>query len=276
MLVLLLGGCTLGSDGPSPTHATPSDAGPSVTERQLLGTWGATPKTARGPNTPYIRFNYDGTFAGYDGCNSVGGTWALDPAPATVTAKVESSTLVGCPRNRVVSFTGMRVDGTALSYTVDGKTKTMQRRTETPATMFLVDNDTDQLVAVPAPIWPSLDVRTPRARTAAAIEALMAGEPMKGRTYSTYWGTFCRRGTGVKSIEQTSARVTVTLTGSGGALCDLSAEGHALQRQQLAWTVVENLGIDPRTPVRLMHGRDFRMWEEDVVADRAYLAPAIE
>jgi len=238
--------------------------------------WGADPATAQERGAAWIRFDYDGDFAGFDGCNSVGGGWVLDADRRVVTARARASRAVACPTRDEASFARMTFDGTSLEYSLGGRAGTMRAGTRVPVTMFLVDNGTNRLVAVPPPTWPSLDVRTPRARTRVAIEALLAGKPEKGRTYSTYWGTFCGPGDGVESIRSSSTAVVVTLTGSGGATCDLSAEGYALQHQQLAWTVVENLGVDPRTPVRLVSASGLELWGEDVVADRSYLAPTTD
>ncbi|MET0767505.1 MAG: hypothetical protein ABWY50_07675 [Aeromicrobium sp.] len=136
--------------------------------------------------------------------------------------------------------------------------------------IFLVGVDSDGLERVEAPVDISVAASgTPMRRVHAAVEAMMRVEDDDER--SNLWGRFCGLGDGVGTIETDARRVTIVLTGEGGALCDLSQRAFELRRQQLAWTVVENLGADPATLVRVVTSGMAMPWE-DTVVDRAYLA----
>lgn len=75
--LLALAGCTSTTDSPPEPKVTTSSPSPSqieLTEAQLLGRWGADPSATQGRPAPWLRFDYDGKIAGFDGCNEVGGT----------------------------------------------------------------------------------------------------------------------------------------------------------------------------------------------------------
>ena len=59
--------------------------------------------------------------------------------------------------------------------------------------------------------------------------------------------------------------------GPAGVTCKRTGAQLEQQRQQLAWTVIDNLGVDASTPVRLIAFNDVPIWD-DVVADQAMLA----
>ena len=131
------------------------------------------------------------------------------------------------------------------------------------------------LVAVPAPVDVSIEHGSPTRRAAAAMEALMAVKPRQESPYQNLWGRLCRLGTGVRSVEHVAARhlVVVRLEGRAGDLCDLRTDALVLREQQLAWTVLTNLGLDATTSVRVL-GPDGRRvtGPPDVVPDASLLA----
>jgi hypothetical protein len=62
----------------------------------LLGRWRPDPTpTAVRPRQPYVEFRDGAKWIGSDGCNGVGGPWAVGPAGAFV-APAGAHTLVGC------------------------------------------------------------------------------------------------------------------------------------------------------------------------------------
>lgn len=246
-----------------------------LTQDGLLGLWGVDAGTdlAERPRVPWVRFDHDGTFGGSDGCNQVGGRWTFDESAAVVTVDVRQTTLIACPGRDAVRLEKLTFDGEGLVYRrEDGKTGTMAASTGPEVPMFVIESSTDRLASVPAPLYPSTPVRTPQERALAAVEALLAAKE-SGDRFSSLWGEVCGLGTGVDSIEQADAAapVIVRLSGEGGALCDLTRRGGELRRQQLAWTVVTNLGVPESTAVRLL-GPSGVALDADTTPDPAYLA----
>lgn len=187
---------------------------------------------------------------------------------------IQATTLVACPKLARPQLEELRFDGSKLTYKLlDGRTKAMAAAEDTEVSMYLIGVKSDRLEPVPAPIYPSGKVKTPQDRAAAAIEALMAVKARKEAKYSSLWNKVCRLGTGVRSVEALSSEpvVVVTLTGRGGALCDMTQEGYDLRSQQLAWTVVKNLEVDESTPVRILVP-DGKALLADIVPDRSFLA----
>ena len=140
--------------------------------------------------------------------------------------------------------------------------------------IYLIERESRRLVGVPARV-PTEDVKPPEVLAALAVEALMAKEE-QGPRYDNLWNGICRVGTGVESVVSRPSvpLVVVSLTGArGGALCDMSPKGRELQRQQLAWTIVRNLGVDDSTTVRVQGASGSDMLEGDVTPDPTYLAP---
>ena len=233
---------------PAPTASKPA------TQAQLLGHWGADPTTAGDGGEPWVRFDYNGKYAGDDGCNSIGGTWSLDEKTGAIRFGDTATTLVACPDTTTASFDQMTLAGTSLRYvTKSGRKKVMPSAPGNNLPMYLIDKKTDQLERVPAPLPAIVATKTPEVRTAAAIEALMLVKEDNKSAYSNLWGPLCRLGTGVKTVTTPtkSTAAVVTLTGHGGATCDMSLKGYELRSQQLAWTVVQGLGLKEGTPVRV-------------------------
>lgn len=139
----------------------------------------------------------------------------------------------------------------------------------TPVPIHLIGVESERLERVDVAVDDSTATSSPMARAAAAVEAMM--DVVDDEERSNLWGEFCALGDGVGTIESDDRRVTVTLTGEGGALCDLSEHGYELRRQQLAWTVVDNLEADPAMQVRVITSAGTMPWP-DTVVDRAYLA----
>ena len=115
---LLLTACTTSDGGDTQVDvtpiATPSPAA-TLTDTAVLGRSCAVPRTAQERGLPWLRLDHDGRFGGYDGCNSVGGTWTLDQDGRSVTVGIRASTAVACP-GREVDLGRLTFDGTALTY----------------------------------------------------------------------------------------------------------------------------------------------------------------
>lgn len=149
-LLACLTACTSSSTPDHTDELTPTVA-QRPTARQLLGYWSADGPTARGNRGPRARFDYDGKFDGYDGCNSVVGTWSLDQASRVVRVAGGISTFKACPQTPTASFDRMTFDGTSLGYvTRSGERKTLTAGTNIP--MYVIDVKSNQLVPVPAPL----------------------------------------------------------------------------------------------------------------------------
>lgn len=114
------------------------------------------------------------------------------------------------------------------------------------------------------------DQMRPQGRALAALEELVQTTPDEDGLRS-HWGGRCAVGAKVDSLTPESSRVTVRVRGAAGVMCSRKGANLEQQRQQLAWTVVENLETDPSTPVRLYGSNGAPMWG-DVVADEKILA----
>ena len=108
-------------------------------------------------------------------------------------------------------------------------------------------------------------------KAVAAVEALLTVVPEKDSKLKSHWGGPCGVGTGVESLQKDGPLITLRVRGAAGVACDVKGAEVAQQRQQLAWTIVENLGVDPTTPVR-MYGPNGAVMFNDVVADEKFLA----
>jgi hypothetical protein len=137
---------------------------------------------------------------------------------------------------------------------------------------YLVKDGTNHLVPVAVPSESGTHAGPDAAKN--ALEGLLGIEPKQGAELQSLWDDFCAPGQGVTSVTATRKLVTVKLSGDAAALCDLSMEGWNLQRQQFAWTVMDNLdgfdGLAADTPVRLLGPSGVRMWD-DVVAKPRYV-----
>lgn len=124
LLVGALGACTGSAvDRPEPS------ATPTVSSEQLLGAWGADPKTGTVQGEPWLDFRRDGKFGGYDGCNSIGGRWTLDPDTNAIRVDRVATTAVGCTPSTGMSHQGMTFDGQRITYALgNGKRKAMLPR----------------------------------------------------------------------------------------------------------------------------------------------------
>lgn len=139
----------------------------------------------------------------------------------------------------------------------------------TTVQVFMVDAD-GKLAAVDQPVDGAEQMR-PQGRALAAVEALVHSETDESAGLVTHWGGRCAAGAKVVSVEQESRVVAVRVHGAAGVVCVDEGPHLVEQRQQLAWTVVENLGVDPATPVRL-HGSNGGLLWKDIVADQNILA----
>lgn len=243
-----------------------------MTAERLLGRWGADPDTAQRRGEPWVRFAHDGTLTGSDGCNRVAGRWMLDRDGTTVRSDVRLASYVACPSRPRVLLDRLTFDGADLTYQRERAGPGAMTKSAAPQiVMYLIESGSGSLRPVPIPVEPA-DASTLRQRAAAGVAALLAAAE-SGERYSSLWGRMCGLGTGVESVEPPSEGrpVVVRLTGEGGALCDLSRGALVLREQQLAWTVVTNLDVDPGTSVRVLGPRGDRHLS-DVVPDAAHLA----
>lgn len=97
LLVLWLTACTGGTSSPTdtdPPAATPaqSPVASIATADVPLGMW-----KAQGDSHVYLMLEEDGTSTGYDGCNTVGGTWMAEQDGVTIT--LGNVTEVLCPHD---------------------------------------------------------------------------------------------------------------------------------------------------------------------------------
>ncbi|MCW2749196.1 MAG: hypothetical protein JWR83_306 [Aeromicrobium sp.] len=95
----------------------------------MLGVWGADPETPV-PGMPWFRFESNGKFNWYDGCNQVGGKWTFDPSANAIRIGAFGTTEVGCSPAVGVSVTTMTFDGDRITYTLgSGQRKSLLART---------------------------------------------------------------------------------------------------------------------------------------------------
>jgi hypothetical protein len=117
---------------------------------------------------------------------------------------------------------------------------------------------------------PAITKRVPdRLRLRAAVQALMNHRP--GAGHSSLWRGVCRPGQSVREVRDTGDLVTVVLedfpAGDGGhATCDLSTEGWMGERQQVAWTIHDELGR--AVPVRVIHPDGYELMPATTAVDR--------
>jgi hypothetical protein len=136
-------------------------------------------------------------------------------------------------------------------------------------TVYWVDGD-GKLSAVEREVE-GADRMRPQGRAVAAVQELMLTTPAKDDDLISHWGGRCAVGAKVEDLAEEGRVVTLRVRGAAGVMCQRKGAALAQQRQQLAWTVVENLEADPSTPVRLYGPNGAVMWE-DVVADEKFLA----
>lgn len=118
---------------------------------------------------------------------------------------------------------------------------------------------------------PGADDMRPQGRAMAALEKLIHTTPEKDDDLISHWGGRCAVGAKIDSLSTEGSAVVLEVRGAAGVMCKRSGAELEQQRQQLAWTVVENLEVDASTPVRLFGSNGAMMWE-DVVADEGILA----
>ncbi len=80
----------------APARPTPPPSGdpapePAPLDELILGTW-----TSADPGDPFLEFHPDGTFSGSDGCNGVGGGYAVEPGAELIPLDRAPSTLRAC------------------------------------------------------------------------------------------------------------------------------------------------------------------------------------
>lgn len=109
----------------------------------------------------------------------------------------------------------------------------------------------------------------PQGKALAAVKLLVSttatDDPL------SHWGGRCAAGAKVESLAQEGDVIVVRVNGPAGVMCQRSGTALTQQRQQLAWTVVDNMQASPGTPVRLYGPNRGLMWQ-DVVANEDVLA----
>jgi len=95
LAVALLAGCATGA-GPSGERPSgpPSSAPAGPASEDLVGTW-VVDATFQVHTQPFLTIAADGTWAGFDGCNGVRGTWELGGGGA-LTTTAGPHTLIYC------------------------------------------------------------------------------------------------------------------------------------------------------------------------------------
>lgn len=140
--------------------------------------------------------------------------------------------------------------------------------TASTVTVHWVDGD-GKLRPVEVDVPGAADMR-PQGRAMAAVDKLIHTQPEED-DLSSHWGGRCAVGAKLDSLSTEGNAVVLRVRGAAGVMCKRSGAKLEQQRQQLAWTVVENLEVDASTPVRLFGSNGAVMWE-DVVADEGILA----
>lgn len=135
-------------------------------------------------------------------------------------------------------------------------------------TVFFVDGD-GMLRPVEHEVEGAEGMRA-EGRAVAAVKALVHEQP-EDEALKTHWAERCAAGAKVESLASEGQLVTLKVHGPAGVTCKRTGAQLEQQRQQLAWTVIDNLGVDASTPVRLIAFNDAPIWD-DVVADKAMLA----
>lgn len=159
MTFILLAACSSGSEDPplpAPTHSdstSPAEechfpgpaspdgkslncptaevtaTAPPILHEKLIGLWGHKPFViaAEASREPWLEFSRDATFYGSDGCNAVGGTWALD-ATGSIRIRDLARTLVACEDG--LDLASMTFDGSQFHYRdLTGRPHTMAAAT---------------------------------------------------------------------------------------------------------------------------------------------------
>lgn len=117
---------------------------------------------------------------------------------------------------------------------------------------------------------PSPDVPLPpEAWVKDAVQELMETDPPN--QLRSLWRGECAPADGVRAVEVTRQRITITLTSTPRvSLCDLSMESLRMQEQQVAWTATQAAGQDVPVVVEFERGADY--FGGPVTADPHYLA----
>ena len=139
----------------------------------------------------------------------------------------------------------------------------------TALSVYFVDNE-GKLVPVEHEVA-GADKMSSQGRALAAVEALISETPEKESGLKSHWGGSCGVGASVKSLQKQSGLITLKVNGPGGVACNRKGPEELQQRQQLAWTIVENLGGAATTPVQ-MYTPNGAILFTDLVADESYLA----
>lgn len=135
--------------------------------------------------------------------------------------------------------------------------------------VFMVDKD-GKLVGVEKEVAGAEQMRS-QGRALAAVKALVSTTTAKDESPLSHWGGRCAAGAMVEGLEEEGRVISVRVNGPAGVMCARTGAELTQQRQQLAWTVIANMGADPGTPVRLYGPNRGVMWE-DVVASEKVLA----
>ncbi|MFC6695044.1 hypothetical protein [Nocardioides daphniae] len=151
----------------------------------------------------------------------------------------------------------------------DGKGAASAEASGSSVKVFMVDDD-GNLVGVEKEVDGAEQMR-PQGRALAAVKLLVSTTTAKGDSPLSHWGGRCAAGAKVEGLEEEGRVISVRVNGPAGVMCSRSGAELTQQRQQLAWTVIENMGADPSTPVRLYGPNRAVMWE-DVVASEKVLA----
>lgn len=133
--------------------------------------------------------------------------------------------------------------------------------------VYMVDGD-GKLTAVETKV-DGADQMRPQGKALAAVKLLVSTTATDD--LMSHWGGRCAAGAKVESLEQEGNVISVRVNGPAGVMCQRSGTALTQQRQQLAWTVVDNMQASPGTAVRLYGPNRGLMWQ-DVVANEDVLA----
>lgn len=109
----------------------------------------------------------------------------------------------------------------------------------------------------------------PQGRAVLAVNTLFQEAPESDAPHTTYWGAACVTGATVASLTNNAGQVTLTLGGAGGRVCSQDGEAEELQRQQLAWTIIDNLEVDASTPIKVVGHNTAVIWDGLLADDEA-------
>ena len=118
----VLSGCaaSTSADGSPQVSSEGSAVGTAVDDQKLAGRWIAVVTTSnRWTETPFVRFEVDGSWQGSDGCNDQAGRWSTSSNKA-FEASNGPSTQIGCDNVEVGSWLAaarsVELEGNLLTF----------------------------------------------------------------------------------------------------------------------------------------------------------------